>query len=138
MDANRDGEMDILLVDDHVPIRHEMRQLIEAETDLNVAGETNNGREAVQFVRDHRPDLILMDILMPGMNGIEASKAILADFPKTRILVLSNLGGRNLVRLVLDLGACGYVRKDRAVEELTEALETICRGDQYLGEGLTD
>ena len=130
--------MDILLVDDHAPTRREMISLMDGVEGLDVVGEAGGGAEGVQAADRLRPDLVVMDVVMPGMNGIEATRAILASYPETRVLALSNHTGRNLVQAVLDAGAAGYVRKDRAYEELIPAIRAVAAGRNYIGGRLDD
>jgi DNA-binding NarL/FixJ family response regulator len=125
--------MDILLVDDHAPIREEMISLLEGHEDLHVVGQATGGKEGVIEAARLHPDLILMDVVMPGMNGIEATRAIRASDPKVLILALSNHTGRDLVKAALNAGASGYVRKDQAYEEIIPAIRAVAEGKQYIG-----
>ena len=125
--------MDILLVDDHGPTREEMMNLIEEHDDLNVIGQAATGEEGLRQVQQLHPDLVLMDVVMPGMNGIEATRAIRGSDPGVRVLALSNHTGRNLVKALIEAGAAGYVRKDHAYEELILAIRTVAGGHPYLG-----
>ncbi len=130
--------MNILLVDDHAATREEMASLIEAEDDLNVVGQAADGEKGMRIAKLLRPDVIVMDIVMPGMNGIAATEAIRANEPAARILALSNHTGENLIEVVLRAGATGYVRKDRAYEELVPAIRSVARGKQYIGERINE
>jgi len=130
--------MKILLIDDHKETRKEMSGLINAEKGLTVVSEASTGEEGVQKAGEIKPDLIVMDILLPGINGIEATKIIVANNPDARILALSNHSGHFLVQAVLKAGAIGYVRKDRAFEDLLPAIRTVAAGKQYLGHGVND
>lgn len=125
--------MRVLLVDDHAATREEMRLLIEEQEDLRVVGLVANGKDAIHEVERLRPGLIVMDIVMPGLNGIEATRAIRAAGSNVPILALSNHIGDDLVQAALAAGAGGYVRKDRACEELIPAIRAIAAGKQYLG-----
>lgn len=125
--------MDILLVDDHTATRQEMISLLKAQGDLDVVGEAAGGEEGIRMAEQLAPDLIVMDVVMPGMNGIEATRAIRAADPTARILALSNHTGHNLVKALLEAGASGYVRKDRAFEELVPAVRAVAAGRQYVG-----
>jgi len=124
--------MTILLVDDHKPTRDEMRALFERQLDMTVVAEAETGEDAVIRARKLRPDIIVMDILLPGMNGIEATRTIRAEFPDAKILALSNHFGASLVQAVLDAGGLGYVRKSNAFEELVPALRSVAAGRQYV------
>lgn len=125
--------MEILIVDDHAATREEMASLIKAEDGLEVVGQAAGGDEGVRLAGELRPDIVVMDIVMPGMNGIAATKAVLDSNPGIRILVLSNHTGENLIETVLHAGAAGYVRKDRAYEELIPAIQALAKGEQYIG-----
>jgi DNA-binding NarL/FixJ family response regulator len=125
--------MTILLVDDHQPTREEMRALIEAQPDMTVVAEAPTGEDAVAQARELRPDIVIMDILLPGMNGVEATRAICAENPGIKVLALSNHFGESLVQAILAAGGKGYVQKSRAFEELIPALRAVAAGTQYFG-----
>ena len=127
---------DILLVDDYTPTRSEILQLISAEDDLEVIGEAASGDDAVRRASELNPDVVVMDIVMPKMNGIEATRAIRGSHPRVRILAVSNHTGRNLLRAALDAGATGYIRKDHAYEELIPAIRNVANGVMYIGSGI--
>jgi len=126
--------MQVLLVDDHAPTRTEMGSLLAREEDLTVVGESESAEQAVEMARDLKPDVIVMDIVLPGMTGIEATEIIMREVPQTRIVTLSNHAGRNLVRAVISAGGMGYVLKDHAFEELVPAIRAAWAGKNYLGE----
>lgn len=130
--------MNILLVDDHQATRAEIRALIEREPGMVVVAEAGTGEEAVQKASSEIPDVIVMDILLPGMNGIEAIQAIRARDPSARIVALSNHHGKGLIRAVFDAGSLGYVRKNRAFEELVPALRAVAGGGRYVSQQATD
>lgn len=121
----------ILLVEDHLPTRHEMRALIEGQPNMTVVAEAESGEEGLDLARDTHPDIIVMDILLPGMNGIEATRRALSEYPLIRVLALSNHFGSSLVQAVKDSGGSGYVRKCNAFEELIPALLSISGGGHY-------
>jgi two-component system invasion response regulator UvrY len=125
--------MRILLVEDHKATRDEIRVLIEGQSGMTVVAEAENGEDGVKQARKVRPDVVVMDILLPGMNGIEATRKILVELPETRILALSNHFGAGLVQAILEAGGLGYVRKNRALEELIPALQSVSEGRQYVG-----
>jgi DNA-binding NarL/FixJ family response regulator len=122
----------ILLVDDHVLVRAGIRALLESVEGVAVVAEASDGREAVALARQHQPDLVVMDISMQGLNGIEATEAILSEAPAMKVLMLSVHAGEEIVRRALRAGASGYVAKDSLPAELRLALEAIERGEMYL------
>ena len=123
--------MTILLVDDHQPTREEMRALVERQPDMTVLAEAPTGEDAVAQTRALHPDIVIMDILLPGMNGVEATRAICAENPGIKVLALSNHSGESLVQAILAAGGKGYVQKSRAFEELIPALLAVAAGRQY-------
>ena len=124
--------MTILLVEDHRPTREAMHALIEEQPDMHVVAEAISGEEAVDRARELCPEIIVMDILMPGMNGVEATRAICDAQPEIKILALSNHFGASLVQAILDAGGRGYVQKSRAFEKLIPALRSVAEGKQYV------
>ncbi len=122
----------ILLVDDHRIIRQGLRALLEKESDMEVAGEACSGRDAIQFAREISPDVIVLDIAMPDMNGIDAARLILADNPGCRILVLSMLGDKRLIIEMFSVGVKGYLMKDCAAEELVRAIRIVNGNEVYM------
>jgi len=121
-----------LLVDDHTLIRQGVRVLLEAEDDIVVVGEAQNGRQAVEMVCRLRPDVVVMDIAMPLLNGLEATRQILDLVPTTRVLVLSAHSDREYVERVTDLGAAGYVLKQSSLEDLATAIRAARAGETYI------
>ena len=115
-----------------------MAALINAEKDLSVVAEAATGEEGVLKACELKPDIVVMDIILPGINGIEATKVILANYPEARILVLSNHSGRILVQALLSANVKGYIRKNHAFEELVPAIRSITNGRPYLGQGIND
>jgi DNA-binding NarL/FixJ family response regulator len=130
------NQMDILVVDDHAATREEMRALIEDQRDLKVVGVATNGEDAVRQVERRNPGLVVMDVVMPAMNGIDAARAIRASGSTIPILALSNHIGAGLVEAALAAGMSGYVRKDQACEELIPAIRAIAAGKRYVGKRL--
>lgn len=121
--------MKILLVDDHKLFRDGLRGLLGGRPGLEIAGEAGDGESAVNFVREHRPDLVLMDISMPGLNGLEATREILAIRPQTKIVVLSMHADRRYVIESLKAGATGYFLKNSSARDLEEGLRSVARGE---------
>lgn len=122
----------ILLADDHTLVRAGLRALVEGFEGFEVIAEAGEGREAVRLCRLLEPDIALIDISMPGLNGLDATSLIIRDAPKTRVIILSMHSTENYVLEALRIGAVGYVIKDAAVEELEQALRAIEKGERWL------
>jgi LuxR family maltose regulon positive regulatory protein len=127
----------ILLADDHALLRGGLRSLLEEEDDLTVVGEAANGREAVTLVRQLTPDVVVMDVTMPEVDGIEATRLVTAEFPEVRVIALTIHGGKRFVENMLGAGAAGYLLKDSAPEELVEAVRLVMSGKTYLSAAVT-
>ena len=108
----------ILLVDDHPLFKKGLRLLFEEEPDMSVVGEAGDGQEAIDRVRELAPDVVVMDISMPNLNGIEATRHILGESPDTKVVALSIHDGKQFVKDMLTAGAAGYILKDSVPEEL--------------------
>ena len=126
--------MDIVLVEDHAATRTEIASLINKREDLRVVGEAGDGAEGLRLARTLQPGVVVMDVVMPGMNGITAAAAIRKDLPETKIVMLSNHTGKHLVDILLQAGANGFVRKDRAHEELIAAIRSVANKKDYIGQ----
>jgi DNA-binding NarL/FixJ family response regulator len=122
----------VLLADDHALVRAGIRALVEGIEGAVVVGEASNGREAVALAKAHHPDIVVMDISMPELNGIEATAQIKAGNPATRVLILSMHTSAEFVRRAMASGVSGYLVKDSAPLELRMALEAVMRGELYL------
>jgi DNA-binding NarL/FixJ family response regulator len=122
----------ILLADDHHLVRKGIRALLEALPDVEVVAETGDGREAMQLIDTKRPDVAVLDITMPGLNGLEVAARVAKEVPHTRVLLLSMHAGEAYVAQALRAGVAGYLLKDAADDELALALKAIARGDVYL------
>ena len=122
----------LLLVDDHAVVRSGLRMLLEAHTDLLIVGEAENGRQALEKVKTLQPDVILMDVQMPDMNGIEATQQIKALRPHSNILALTMYEDDEYFFAMLKAGASGYVPKRAAPDELISAIRTVSRGEVFL------
>ena len=122
----------VLLVDDHAVLRAGLRALLEAEPGLEVVGEAGTGEEGIERVGALRPDVVVMDLSMPGMGGLEATRQISALDQGARVLVLTMHGEEEHLLPVLEAGGSGYVHKRSADEELIEAIRTVARGDVFL------
>jgi DNA-binding NarL/FixJ family response regulator len=122
----------ILLVDDHLLVRAGIRSLVEGIEAMSVIAEASDGREAVALAKAHKPDLVIMDITMKELNGIEAMVQILSQSPSARVLILSMHSTEEFVRRAMKAGAHGYIVKDSAPLELRMAIEAVMRGEIYL------
>jgi DNA-binding NarL/FixJ family response regulator len=122
----------VLLVDDHTLVRAGIRSLLDAMEGFSVVAEANNGREALALMRAHQPDVVLMDIAMKDLNGLETTVQIKRDFPGTRVIILSMHGTGDYVQQAIRAGASGYLMKDAATAELGIALQAVMRGEVYL------
>ena len=128
----------ILIADDHQIVRQGLRFLLEKESDLRVVAEADDGRSTVRLVRELNPAVIIMDVAMPDLNGIEATRQIIAEFPGTKVIALSMYADRRFVMNMLKAGALGYLLKDCAFEELIRAIRVVLAHKTYLSPGVTD
>jgi len=122
----------VVLADDHAILREGVKLLLEAEPDIKVVGQASDGLEAVRLADELKPDLVLMDIQMPGVDGMEACERIARVAPAVRTLVLSQTDSEHHLVRVLQAGALGYVLKQSAAEELVDAVRTVMKGHVYL------
>ena len=122
----------ILLVDDHDLFRAGMGSILRSQDDLVVVGEYSDGEQAIEAVRQEAPDLVLMDVHMPGMGGIEATRKILRIAPQTKIMAVTVLSDDPFPNQLLDAGASGYISKGSGSQEMMEAIETVMRGNYYI------
>jgi two-component system response regulator NreC len=128
----------ILLADDHKIMRAGLRSILEKEPDMEILGEAQNGLVALQLAKKLRPDLIIMDISMPDLNGIEATSRILAELSGLRVLALSMHSDRGFLIKMLKAGASGYLLKDCASEELIDAVHVIMKNRLYISPAMVD
>jgi two-component system response regulator NreC len=122
----------VLLVDDHAVVRAGLRRVLEAEPDIEVVGEAGTARDAVLEARATKPDVILLDVVMPGESGIDVLPRLLKEAPATKVLVLSMQDDPRYVREAFAAGACGYVLKEAADSEVVGAVREVAAGGQYL------
>lgn len=122
----------VLLADDHEILLGGLRSLLEREPGIEVVAEARDGLEAVALAHESRPDLAVMDVSMPGLNGIEATRRITSKQPRTRVLCLSSHADPVMVEAMLEAGAAGYLLKDNAVDELLRAIRVVAAGETYL------
>lgn len=124
-------KINVLLVDDHAVVRQGLRALLEAEGDIDVVAEADNGRTAVAQTKRCEPDVVLMDVAMPGMNGVEATRQIVRNVPSTKVLVLTSYGDDDYVAQLLEAGASGYLVKQTAAADLLKAIREVEEGNQF-------
>jgi DNA-binding NarL/FixJ family response regulator len=128
----------ILIADDHGVVAEGLKHLIEAQADMQVVAIAADGREAVRVAREAQPDVVLMDLSMPELNGADATRAILERDAKCRVIVLSMYSDREYVRRALKAGAAGYVVKRSAAKEVVEAIRAVFGGGRYLSPRVAD
>jgi DNA-binding NarL/FixJ family response regulator len=128
----------VLLADDHPIVRQGMRNLLEADAGLLVVGEAEDGLQAVQLAEQHKPDVVIVDMMMPRLNGLEAIRQITARVPHTRCIVLSMQSADPYIVQALKAGAAGYVLKDSAPNEIANAIQQVLNGKRYLSPQLSE
>jgi two-component system, NarL family, nitrate/nitrite response regulator NarL len=128
----------VVLADDHVHVRKAIWYLLQMARDIQVVATASNGVEAVMAARFNRPDVVIMDISMPQMDGLEATHQILADFPSTKVLMLSGHNDEAYIKRPLDAGAAGYIVKEAVVSQLLEAVRSIYDGKRYFCREVAD
>jgi len=129
------GESDrirIMIVDDHFVVRMGLAAIINMQPDMAVVAEASNGQQAIDLFRRHRPDVVLMDLRLPGMNGVEATQAITREFPNSRIIVLTTYDGDEDIYRALQAGARAYLLKEMPGEELLEAIRAVRAGQRRI------
>src|SRR5690625_2719779 len=122
----------IVLIDDHKLFREGVKRILDLETDLNVVAEGGDGTEATKLVKEYNPEVVLMDINMPHMNGIEATANLVKNFPDTNVIILSIHDDENYVTHALKTGAQGYLLKEMDSDSLIEAIRVVSEGGSYL------
>ena len=130
--------IDVLLVEDHLVVRQSIRAILERGDEFRVAGEVENGAEAIQFCRKTPPSLVLMDVSMPGLNGIEATTEIVRHCPNTKVVVLSGYDDEVSVMNAIKAGARGYILKRASILDMLEGIRTVARGGSYLSPQVSD
>jgi two-component system, NarL family, response regulator NreC len=135
---NNNRKTRILLVDDHTVVRHGFRMILDAQSDMEVVGEASNGREAVSEAGRLTPDVVVMDVTMPELNGIEATRRIGDSVPRARVLALSMHKDSVYVREILRAGARGYLLKDAPQDDLVSAVRALARGEGFISSAVSD
>jgi DNA-binding NarL/FixJ family response regulator len=131
-------QITVLLAEDHTVVREGLRALLEAEGDIEVVGEAETGRQAVQLARKLRPAVVLMDIAMPLLNGLEATRRILKVVPVTRVLILSAHSDDEYIRQVITLGAAGYLIKQTSADLLSKAIREVHKGNTFFSPSIAN
>jgi len=130
--------VNVLLADDHKIVRDGLRTLLETHGSMNVVAEAENGQKTITLARELHPEIIIMDISMPDMNGIDATRKITSDLPGIKVIALSMHADRHFVIGMLEAGASGYLLKDCAFEELINAIQTVLSNHTYLSPTIAD
>jgi DNA-binding NarL/FixJ family response regulator len=126
------SKIKVLVADDHTIVRHGIYALLGLMSDIELVGEAVNGKDALEKVKKLMPDVVIMDIAMPIMDGLEATRRICKEFPKTKVIALTQYDDREFVFPVIEAGARGFISKTAASSELATAIRSVYRGDSYL------
>ena len=129
--------LSVVLAEDHSTVREGIKMLVNAQTDMRVVGEAGNGSAAIKTVREMHPDVVVMDVSMPEMNGLKATRKLKAEFPDVKILTLTRHSDDSFLEQLIAAGASGYVLKQSAPAELINAIRTVGDGNAYLDPTLT-
>ena len=130
--------LNVVLAEDHSTVREGIKLLVNSQTDMRVVGEAGNGLAAIKAVRENHPDVVVMDISMPEMNGLKATRKLKAEFPKLKILTLTRHTDDSFLEQLIAAGASGYVLKQSAPAELINAIRAVGSGNSYLDPTLTN
>ena len=125
--------INVLVVDDHELVRTGILRILDDASGIKVIGEANSGEEALELVKKRQPDVVLMDVTMPGMGGLEATRKLLGLYPMLKIIILSVHDEEPYPSRLLQAGASGYLTKGCAVEEMVDAIRSVCMGERYIG-----
>ena len=128
----------IILADDHAVLRHGLSKAFQNEADFEVIGQAKDGRSTVELARELKPDVIVMDISMPDLNGIEAARQIVRESPNVKVIALSMHSGRNFIIEMFKAGASGYLLKDCEFDELANAVRVVNGGKTYVSPSISD
>jgi len=121
----------VLLADDHNVVREGLRALLSAEPDIEIVGEAANGSQAVRLAKERQPGILIMDLAMPGLNGLEATRQILQELPSARIIILTSYGDDEYVKQMVEAGVAGYLKKQTAAQDLVKAIHEVHRGNVF-------
>ncbi|HFQ4943572.1 TPA: response regulator [Vibrio vulnificus] len=132
-----DKPIRVVIVDDHQVVLDGFMARLEMEPEIDVVGTASNGLEALDVVKQHKPDVVLMDISMPILNGIEATRMIKAEWPEAKILILTMHDNREYIMKVMQEGAVGYMLKEISAEKMVQAIKTVNQGSTYFCESVT-
>src|SRR6267142_6400829 len=127
----------VLIADDHTIVRQGLRALLEAETDMTIVAEADNGRQALRLALKLQPDVVVIYVAMPQLNGLEATRQILKDVPGTRVLVLSSYSDDEYIRQATEAGAAGYLLKQTAAADLIRAIREARNGNAYFSPAIS-
>jgi DNA-binding NarL/FixJ family response regulator len=127
----------LLLAEDHALVRAGFRSLLQSFSGVEVVGEANDGREALRLIESLRPNIVLMDIMMPGLNGLEATARVTKEFPSVRVIILSMNAAEEYVLQAMRAGASGYLLKDGSIGELEQAIRAVARGEKFLSSAVS-
>ena len=137
MKSEKEMQINILLIDDHAILRKGLKLILGKQEDFLVVGEADDGETGIDLIRELEPDVIIMDISMPGLNGIEATKRIAAEFPDTKVIALSIHSEKKYVEDMLKAGAAGYILKESVPEDLVRGIRAVMSGAGYLSPSIT-
>jgi DNA-binding NarL/FixJ family response regulator len=127
----------VVVVDDHTILRQGIKALLDNQEGIEVVGEAKDGREALKIIEETLPDVILMDIAMPGLNGLEATRRIKKKFPKTKVLVLTMYTNEEYIFQILNAGANGYLVKETAFQDLISAIKAVYRDEAFMSPSIS-
>ena len=138
LETGNGARVGVLVVDDHAMFRQGLVALLERVADVTVVGQASDGREAVRLTAELRPDIVVMNVTMPALNGIDATRQITHEYRESKVLALSARRDRRTVEAMLSVGASGYVLKDGSFDEFLEALRAVAEGRSYLSATVAD
>lgn len=132
-----ENKIRVLLADDHTVVREGLRLILESAEDIEVVGEVENGRQAVQMAKKLQPDVVVMDVVMPTLNGVEATRQVLREAPNSKVLVLSSYSDDDRVQQLIEVGATGYLVKQTAANDLLAAIREAYKGNAFFSPSIS-